>query len=80
MNTHLGDIIRYAKHRGWPMLSAIVVNKQHLDDGKMEPTTLKGFIEAAKLLGYDVVDPQDFLAQQQKECFEWADAVSEDDL
>jgi 5-methylcytosine-specific restriction protein B len=79
MNTHLGEIIRYARHRGWPMLSAVVVNKKNLDSGKMEPTTLKGFIEAAKWLGYDVDDQEDFLDRQQKECFKWARVVSESD-
>jgi hypothetical protein len=80
MNTHLGEIIRYAQHRGWPMLSAVVVNKAHLDSGRMEPNTLKGFVDAAKWLGHDVDDPDGFLDQQQKKCFEWANVVSESDL
>ncbi len=62
------------------MLSSVVVNQKHLDSGKMEPSTLKGFIEAAKWLGYDVGDPEEFLDRQQKECFEWARIVSESDL
>ena len=80
MNTHLGEIIRYAQHRGWPMLSAVVVNKKHLDSGKMEPSTIKGFADAAKWLGHDVDDPENFLNRQQEECFEWANVVTESDL
>jgi hypothetical protein len=80
MNTHLGEIIRYAKHKGWPMLSAVVVNKKHIGSGKMEPSTLKGFLEAAKWLGYDIDEQKDFLELQQKECFRWATVVSESDL
>ena len=53
------------------MLSAIVVNKQNLEDGTMEPSTLKGFIEAAKWLGYYVDSEEEFLEQQQTDCFAW---------
>jgi hypothetical protein len=71
-NTHLWDVVQYAHHRGWPMLSAVIVNKQHLGTGKMEPSTLKGFIGAAELLGHDVDDPEAFLVEQQEACFLWA--------
>ena len=80
MNTHLGEIIRYAKYRRWPMLSAIVVNKQNLEHGVMEPSTLKGFIEAAKWLGHDVNSAEEFLKQQQEDCFAWGRTLSEADL
>ena len=36
------------------MLSAIVVNKPNVETGKMEPDTLKGFIGAARELGYPI--------------------------
>jgi hypothetical protein len=39
----------------------------------MEPATLKGFVEAATQLGYAVDDPQSFLKEQQRLCFEWGE-------
>jgi hypothetical protein len=35
----------------------------------MEPDTLKGFIGAARLLGYPVTDEQAFLKEQQARVF-----------
>jgi len=72
VNEHLGRMIEYAHKRGWPMLSAIVVNKQHVEDGGMEPSTLKGFVEAARWLGYNVTDERAFLKDQQQRVFDWA--------
>ncbi|MFZ1104525.1 MAG: hypothetical protein WAN86_17030, partial [Hyphomicrobiaceae bacterium] len=57
---------------GWPMLSSIVVNKDNVETGSMEPKTLKGFIGAARALGYTVLDEQTFLKEQQQEVFRWA--------
>ncbi|CTQ45315.1 MULTISPECIES: hypothetical protein [Roseibium] len=72
MNTHLGDLIEYSHRRGWPLLSAIVVNQRNVDTGDMEPQTLKGFVTAAKELGYAVADEEGFLHEQQEKVFEWA--------
>ena len=41
----------------------------------MEPETLKGFIGAARLLGYIVIDEVEFLRQQQRRVFDWAEAL-----
>jgi hypothetical protein len=71
-NGHLSTLIEYAYLRGWPLLSAIIVNQQHLEDGRMEPSTLKGFCEAARSLGYPVVDEGAFLKDQQDRVFDWA--------
>ena len=54
------------------MLSAIVVNKSNVDSGKMEPETLKGFIQAARDLGHTVTNELSFLKTQQKKVFDWA--------
>jgi predicted component of type VI protein secretion system len=54
------------------MLSAVVVNKQHINSGDMEPDTLKGFIGAAQELGYKIDDSNRFLREQQEKCFEVA--------
>jgi hypothetical protein len=72
VNQHLGNLIEYAHRRGWPLLSAIIVNQQHLTDGSMEPFTLKGFVEAARALGYSVSDEIAFLKEQQQRVFAWA--------
>lgn len=72
VNTHLGDLIDYAHGRGWPLLSAIVVNQQNVATGDMEPTTLKGFIEAARALGYTLGDEKEFLREQQERVVAWA--------
>jgi hypothetical protein len=71
MNAHLWALVEHAHHRGWPMLSALVVNKGHLDSGDMEPETLAGFVKAARDLGHDVADPVEFLRVQQEKCFSW---------
>jgi hypothetical protein len=54
------------------LLSAIVVNKPNVETGKMEPDTLKGFIGAARELGYPITDEQAFLKEQQARVFAWA--------
>jgi hypothetical protein len=76
VNTHLGDLINYAHGRGWPLLSAIVVNQQNVTTGDMEPPTLKGFVESARGLGYAVPDEMAFLREQQERVFAWAGADS----
>ncbi|MEZ5846491.1 MAG: hypothetical protein R3C70_07055 [Geminicoccaceae bacterium] len=72
LNEHLGCVVQYGKHKGWPMLSAVVVNKENLETGEMAESTLAGFLNAAYLYGYDVQDERAFLAEQQEACFEWA--------
>jgi hypothetical protein len=69
---HLWDLVEYAHLRGWPMLSAIVVNKQNVATGRMETETLRGFIAAAQALGKVVTNEERFLREQQEAVFEWA--------
>jgi hypothetical protein len=71
LNSHLWVLVDYAKRRGWPMLSAIIVNKKHVATGDMEEPTLEGFVEAARALGYTVTDRLRSLREQQEKCFEW---------
>lgn len=72
VNGHLGDLIDYAHGKGWPLLSAIVVNQQNVRTGDMEASTLKGFVGAARALGYAVADEIAFLRDQQERVFAWA--------
>ena len=69
LNGHLGKLVEYSYRRGWPLLSAIVVNKQNVSTGDMEPETMKGFIVAARDLGIPVGDEVAFLKEQQAEVF-----------
>ncbi len=72
MPKHLWGLVEYAHRKGWPMLSAIVVNKSNTMTGKMKPNTLKGFIRAAQTLGLSVLDEEAFLKEQQQKVFAWA--------
>jgi hypothetical protein len=69
---HLYNLVEYSHRQGWPLLSAIVVNLPNLKTGKMEPSSLKGFISAAKLLGFEIVDEESFLREEQTKVFAWA--------
>ena len=72
MNVHLGKLVEFAIKSGWPLLSAIVVNKSDTKSGELKGETLKGFIDFAKKLGFDTRDQTSFVKQQQREIFEWA--------
>jgi hypothetical protein len=73
LGKHLWSLVEYAHGMGWPMLSAIVVNKQNVSSGAMESETLKGFIAAAKELfpPFVITDEKAFLREQQRRVFEW---------
>jgi hypothetical protein len=72
IGSHLWELVEYADRNGWPLLSAIVVNKSNVETGVMEPETLKGFIAAARELGYSVTNDTKFLKEQQTRVFAWA--------
>lgn len=74
---HLYKLVEYAHLHGWPLLSAIVVNKPNVATGDMEPSTLKGFIGAARFLKIPVTDEQAFLRAEQQRVFEWAQSEKE---
>lgn len=72
LNTHLGDLIEWSHRRGFPLISAVVVNQKNIETGGMEPSTLLGFANAARELGYEFTDDAAFLREQQQMVFEWA--------
>lgn len=76
MPKHLGNLCEYAHRSGWPLLSSIVVNKENLGTGELEPQSLAGFIKAAKELGHLIADEQAFLREQQRQVFEWGKKVT----
>jgi hypothetical protein len=69
---HLDELLVYAHGKGWPMVTAIVVNQQNLSTGRLEPSSLEGFVKGAKIFGYAVADEEEFLKEQQERVFEWA--------
>ncbi len=73
MSKHLLDVSRHAHRKGWPMISAIVVNKQHVGNGTMEPENVAAFCRCARDLGIEVgIESEDevaFIKQQQDAVF-----------
>lgn len=78
MNTHLGDLVRIASERDWPMPSSIVVNQNNLKTGTLDGTAREGFITAAREFGFDVDDPAVFVKKQQDAMFAWAPDAPDD--
>jgi 5-methylcytosine-specific restriction protein B len=74
----LGRLVLLAHVRGWPMLSAITVNKDELESGRLTGSSLSGFLSAAKSIGLDPGgDPDAFVRDQQARVFEWARSAPE---
>lgn len=78
MNRHLGELVKIAVERGWPMPSAIVVNQQSLKTGNLDGTAREGFLAAAKENGIQIDDPEAFVRQQQESLFDWAPTAPDD--
>lgn len=77
----LGELMRMAVERGWPLPSSIVVNRANLVKGRLEGSSRDGFVSAARKLGLNVGDPDTFVKKQQERMFEWAiDAPDEIEL
>ena len=74
MDPHLFALCAWATERGWPRLSAIVVDQQSVAHGAMRGRPLIGFARAAercgRILGGDAAA---FLADEQQRVFAWAD-------
>ena len=74
----LGRLVLLAHVRGWPMLSAIVVSKDGLEQGRLAGSSLSGFIAAARSIGVDPGDdPEAFFRDQQAKVFEWSQTAPE---
>ncbi len=77
MPRHLEKLVIIANERGWPILSAIVVNKNDVGTGKLDGSAREGLLAAARLIGLKVDDPEGFVEEQQKKVFEWAKTAPE---
>ena len=74
---HLDQLVKISHERGWPLLSAIVVNKENVETGELAGESLAGFLAAVDKIGVPVEDPQAFLKQQQQAVFAWAENAPE---
>jgi len=72
MPKHLDAVLWRCHHKGWPLITSIVVNQQHLLSGEMESSSLAGFVAGARRLGIPVVDEHAFMRDQQEKTFIWA--------
>ncbi|OPH82705.1 hypothetical protein B2M20_11565 [Nitrobacter vulgaris] len=77
MPQHLGQLVRLTHERGWPIPSAIVVNKGDVDTGKLDGTAREGLLAAAKDVGLTVGDPEQFVKEEQQKVFAWAATAPE---
>jgi hypothetical protein len=68
---HLDSLIEYCHRRGLPILSAIVVKQPNLKDGRLDATSLKGFIEGVREVGIKVTDAEHFYKEEQRRVFSW---------
>lgn len=78
MGDHLTRLCEYAHRRGWPLLSAIVVNEDNVGSGNLKPDSLAGFVSVARELGFPVLEPHQFLREEQQRVFLWANTVAND--
>ena len=74
MDPHLFALCAWAMERGWPLLSAIVVDQKSVPHGAMRGRPPIGFARAAERCGRIVGgDAAAFLAEEQQRVFAWAD-------
>lgn len=71
-HSHMDDLLAYCHSHEMPLLTSIVVGRDHLDSGEMDEDTIDGFVAGIRRLGVSVDEPVAFLKQCQSECFEWA--------
>jgi len=73
MDPHLFALCQQATERGWPLLSAIVVDQKSVARGAMRGRPLIGFARCAERCGRVVgEDAVAFLAEEQDRVFAWS--------
>lgn len=68
---HLDTLLDECRMRDLPLLTAICVNQENLQTGKLSEDALSGFADGARRLGIAVGDADEFHARCVAECFEW---------
>ena len=71
LNNYLGNLLKICKERNWPAFSAIIVNNNDINTGKMEKSALAGFESGALDAGYEFDHVEEFLEEQRQFMFEW---------
>jgi len=73
MNTHLDELCLWAYAKGWPLITSVVVERDHLENGLLGEAALAGFLSAARRCGIVVGQAEEeFLKDQQEQTFVWA--------
>lgn len=73
MNTHLDELCLWAYAKGWPLITSIVVERDHLENGLLGKAALAGFLSAARRCGIVVGQAEEeCLKDQQEQTFVWA--------
>ena len=72
---HLRQLVTLAHERGWPLLGAIVVKGEDVDTGILQGSAREGFLAAARDVGQNVIDPEQFVKEQQERVFAWAQSA-----
>lgn len=78
MNRHMGNLVKIAARRDWPIPTAIVVNHKNKATGTLEGKARDGLINAAKEFGFDVSDPVAFVEEQRQTMFAWAETAPDE--
>jgi hypothetical protein len=68
---HLNHLLTICHARGLPLLTALCVNQEGVNDGSLSQIALTGFIKDAQRLGYAIADVKKFLRECQARCFAW---------
>lgn len=72
---HLNEVLDYAIDRGWPLVTAVVVDATGLGDGAMSAEALKGFVCSAAARGrFPGGEEAAFLRAEQVRTHDWARA------
>ncbi len=68
---HLDTLLDVCRNKDLPLLTAICVNQENLQTGRLGPDALAGFVDGAQRLGISVTDPEEFHQECVRKCFEW---------
>ncbi|KPF64843.1 hypothetical protein [Porphyrobacter sp. AAP60] len=68
---HLDTLLDECRMTDLPLLTAICVNQENLQSGKLGEDALSGFADGARRLGIAVGDSDEFHSRCVAECFEW---------
>jgi hypothetical protein len=71
---HLDRLLELCHARKIPLLTAICVNQDRLEEGELGEEALAGFVAAARRLGYAVTDEREFHHQARDACWSWGEA------